>query len=79
MVITSQSVQQAIKVRILPNISRNKGNKTIKSGQLTGYNKKNIFLKNHAENVTGRLVSELFLFFKKALYEVTVSPQLGVQ
>ena len=26
--------------------------------------------KNHAENAAGRLVSDLFLFFKKALYEV---------
>ena len=26
------------------------------------------FFKNHAENETGRLVPELFLFFKKALW-----------
>ena len=25
------------------------------------------FFKNHAENVTGRLVPDLFLFFRKAL------------
>ena len=30
---------------------------------------KNIFLQNHAENETGRLGTDLFLFFKKALYE----------
>ena len=35
-----------------------------------------IFLfRNHAENVAGRLVPDLFLFFKKALYEVKVSGQ----
>ena len=28
------------------------------------------FFKNHAENEAGRLVPDLFLFFKKALYEV---------
>ena len=28
------------------------------------------FFKNHAENEAGRLVLDLFLFFKKALYEV---------
>ena len=31
------------------------------------------FFKDHAENVAGRLVSDLFLFFKKALYAVKVS------
>ena len=29
--------------------------------------------KNHAENDVGRLVPELFLFFKKALHEVKAS------
>ena len=28
------------------------------------------FFKNHVENETGRLVPDLFLFFKKALNEV---------
>ena len=28
--------------------------------------------KNHAENVVRRLVSDLFLFFKKALYEIEI-------
>ena len=32
------------KIHILPNISRNKGNQTMKFGQLIGYNMKNIFL-----------------------------------
>ena len=31
------------------------------------------FFKNHAENETGRLVLDLFLFLKKALYEVKAS------
>ena len=41
----------------------------MKFGRLTEYNKRNIFFKNHAENVAGRLVPDLFLFFIKALYE----------
>ena len=28
------------------------------------------FFKNHADNEAGRLVPDLFLFFKKALYKV---------
>ena len=54
------------------------------------YNNRNISAKNHAENEAGRLVPELLLFFKKALYEVKanglqlsfntfVSPQLDKQ
>ena len=31
------------------------------------------FFKNHAENEAVRLVPDLFLFFKKALFEVNVS------
>ena len=38
-------------------------------GQLIEYTRE-IFFKNHAESETGRLVPELFLFFKKALHEV---------
>ena len=29
-----------------------------------------LFFKNHAENEAGKLVADLFLLFKKALYEV---------
>ena len=29
--------------------------------------------RNHAENEAGRLVPDLFLFFKKALYELKAS------
>ena len=31
------------------------------------------FFKNHAQNEAGRLVQDLFLVFKKALYEVNAS------
>ena len=45
----------------------------MKFGQLMEYNKKNIFFKNHTQNEAGRPVSDLFLFLKKALYEVKTS------
>ena len=38
----------------------------MKHGQLTEYNKRNIFFKNYAENEARRLVPDLFLFFKYA-------------
>ena len=41
---TSQPGKQTIAIRTLPNISRSKGNQTIKFGQLTEYNMRNIFL-----------------------------------
>ena len=56
----------------LPNISRSKDNHTLKFGQVKEYNKI-FFFKNHAENEAGRLVPDLFLFFKKALFEVNAS------
>ena len=40
--ITSQPGKQVIEIHILPNISRSKGNKTMKFDQLIGYNR-NIF------------------------------------
>ena len=54
-------------------IPRIKGNQTMKFGQLIEYNKRHFFFKNHAENKAGRLVPDLFLFFKKALYKVNAS------
>ena len=59
---TSQPGLQAIAIHILPSTSQNKGNQSIKFGQLIEYNKRNIF----AENEARRLVPDLFSFFKKA-------------
>ena len=42
----------------------------MKFSQLRKHNVKNIFFKNHGENELERLAPDLFLFFKKALYEV---------
>ena len=41
---TSQPGQQTIVIHILPNSSRNKGNQTMKFGQLRECNMRNIFL-----------------------------------
>ena len=41
---TSQFGLQTIAIRVLRNISQNKGNQTKKFGQLIEYNKRNIFL-----------------------------------
>ena len=40
----SQPGLQAIAIHILPDISQSEGNQTMKFGQLTEYNKRNIFL-----------------------------------
>ena len=50
------------------NISRSKGNQTVKFGQVTGNNKRNIF----AENEAGGLVLDLFLFFIAFLTKVPI-------
>ena len=45
----------------------------MKFGQLIEYNKRTFFFKNDAVNKAGRLVPDLFLFFKKPLYELIPS------
>ena len=59
-------------IHILPNISRITGDKF---GQLIKYNVGDIVLQNHTENEAGKPVSDLVLFFKKALCEVKASGQ----
>ena len=54
----------------MPNISRIKGNQTLKFGQLIDYNNRNISFGESNKNKVGTLVPDLFLFFKNALYEV---------
>ena len=57
-------------MHILPNISQSKRNQTMKLGQLIECNKRNIFLQKLCGNEAGRLVPDLFLFFKNAQYKV---------
>ena len=67
------SGSQAIVIPILPNILRSQGNQKIKFGQLIDITREIFFFENHVENEAGRLVPDLFLFLKKALYEVKAS------
>ena len=53
--------KQLITMSKLPNISRNKDNETMKFGQLTECNMRNIFLKNHTQNVVEKLFPVPFL------------------
>ena len=64
--LTSEPGYETVTIYILPNISRNKGNQTMKLGQLIEYNKKNILFKNDTETEAGILVPDLFLLFRKA-------------
>ena len=56
-------------------ISRSKGNQAIKFNHLIAYKVEILFFENHAENVIGRLVPDLPLFFKKDSCEVKASSQ----
>ena len=56
---TSQPGKQTISIQILPNISRNKGNQTMKSGQLIEY-EEGFFLENHTKNVVEKLFPDPF-------------------
>ena len=46
-----------------------------KFGHLIGYKVRIFFPKNHAEKEAGRLVSELFFFFEKALCKIKATGQ----
>ena len=56
---TSKPGLQTIAIHILSNISQNKGNQTMKFGQLIEYNKRNIFFKTYAENEGKKLIPGL--------------------
>ena len=58
---TSPPDKQTIVIQILPNISRNKVNQTMKFGQLLEYKMRKLFLKNHTQNVVEKLIPEPFL------------------
>ena len=58
---TSRPGKQTIAIHALPNISRIKGNQTMKFDQLIEYDIRNIFLKNHTQNVVEKLFPGPFL------------------
>ena len=57
---TSQPRKQTISIHILRNISLSKDNQKMKFAKVIEYNMRNILLKNHAENVARRRVSNHF-------------------
>ena len=52
---TSQASYQTVVIHILPNTWKSKGNQTMKLRQLIECNLRNIFLKNHTQNVMKKL------------------------
>ena len=56
----SQPGKEAIAMRILPNISRRKGNQTIKFGQVIEYNMRNIFLQKSHSKCGGETIPRPF-------------------
>ena len=57
---TSQPGKQIIAMQILHNISRSKGNQTMKFGELTEYNLRNIFLEKLFTKCSGGTISRTF-------------------
>ena len=53
---SSQPGLQTIAINILPNISRSKGNETMKFGQLIEYNMRNIFVEKSYSKCGGETI-----------------------
>ena len=66
---TSQPGTQTFAIHILPNISRNKGNQTMKFiGQLIEYNVRNIFLEKSYTKCGGETIPRPFS--KKSILDI---------
>ena len=57
---TSQPRQKTIAIHILPNITRSKGNETMKVGHSREYNIKNIFLEKSYTKCAGKTIPKPF-------------------
>ena len=57
---TSQPGQETNAIHILPNISRSKGNQTMKFGQLLEYNMRNIFVEKSYTKFSGETIPRPF-------------------
>ena len=57
---TPQPVLKTIAIHTLPNISQSKRNQTMKIGQLTAYNNRNIFLQKLCDVLTYMLNVTIF-------------------
>ena len=67
---TSQPRKQAIAIHILPSISRSKGNKAMKFGQLIEYNKTNNFLERSYTKCSGEAIPRSF--FEKSKLRISL-------
>ena len=57
---TSEPGKQTISIHILPNISRSKGNHTMKFGQSVEYNMRQIFLEKLYKKCGGDIIPSAF-------------------
>ena len=57
----SQTGYHTIAIDISPDISKSKGNQTMKFGQLVENNIRKIFLKNYEQNEVDKLVPDSFI------------------
>ena len=70
---TSQTGKQIITIHILPNISRSKGNQTMKFGHLIAHNMRKIFLKkSHAKCV---VEASPIPFYEKSKLNISLDEQ----
>ena len=70
--LTSQPDKQTIEIHVMHNFSKSKGKQTMKVGQLTEYNMRNIFIeyKNFAQNMVEKLLLDTFL--KKSKFNISL-------
>ena len=67
---TSQPGKQTVIIQILPNISRSKGNQTMKFGHIIEYNTRNIFLQKPYPKCGGR--NYLQTLYKKSNLSISL-------
>ena len=70
---TLKTWKKRIAIHILPNISRSKGNQTMKFGQLIEYNWDTFSLKKHTESMAKKLFffSNIVLYSKSCHFSIT--------
>ena len=73
---TSQTSQQTIEIKYLPNISKRKGNQKLKSSQLVKYNMKNILLGKSFTKCGGETITRPFS--KKSKLRISLNKQAKV-
>ena len=72
----SQTGHQAVKIHIIPNISRSKGNQAVKLGQLVEYNMRNIFLEKSFTKCGGEASPRPL--YKKLKLCISLNQQSGI-